>query len=1432
MLVYIVVCSFGKKYLNAKCIAISILKKGTLLKNIASVGSALSVLLPTFSYAKTPKEKKPEAVERALETGGEYPLGDKDVPLIEKFDVEGTLDDFITLLYPSSGRMKWVFGLGEGRWGKHKVTHKEFDWKKFESKSFEVLSYDPELASEFATFAESTYEDYGKRFKMHKFDWKNIVALYNTRIDFEQTRLWPGLVPEGLGGFTFTLERDKHKIAFLLEGSKGMFYRIGKHELHHRFSIEKLKEVDALYGAKHEFPTWLEEGGAEFGAIGWDASSEMIIRDAYFNDYFVPISMMDYILGTWLMYKEGQFVSKVITEHFGKDALMKLRENTKLKTFNDNLKASIGIDFSELEMLVNAELSKKYGSLRHEKDFVSRADFLGNGNIMAHHGDTFVVGEMRNKKHPDEDKMYLAYMGKDKRFSTELEHDHDLGRETLHWLVNGAAIDEDTVAYGVRNNEGDVLRIRDFKKGEKKFKLGKVREYRFDNVEIIKHPVFVKDDLVFVGYDKKGYGDLYKFNEKTKKIEKLTSWRKDINSLDYSEKTGKLLLSVEDHEKGLINGIDYNYNLYTLDLERGELERLTGDKENETSAHFSPDGKEIVFTSDKGKMMELYILDPASKKEFKLSDSKVGSFNASFTGEDEIVFHSLKMMGKTMHKTKIPSLESLAMEAGWKGARPEKSFGDLKTKDGSLYVKDEKVMRAILDDEPYLITKDAVYHKEGDAFAKWEKKKEKSLDDVLAKIDNVIASDVSADGESLAVVTNNILSFDHKYPASVSLYSKEGKKLWEHSVKIKAMHSIAGVSNLGKEVILRAGDYWALDEKKAGPLFGLHKSALFFEIGDASNVLATVTSKEHGYFAALVKKKGAKDVVIYHDGKKKVLSFDKESDVTNIGLGSDGELLVASREMLATETTVLSHYDHAKEIFTEVEVKEKGKVSFLDYVHDEFVIKLTTEPKKKSKLPTRDTLVAITMSGENKVLLEDYRKIDNLKIIEGKVFFDAANPGIDESYLYDGKLKKAMDVKDAELEEKILIASDKRRLTVYDLKDGKVKSVDDVAGFEVGPGKLTYIASKDGKKEEHVLSLDDLATEATTTLPIVEELKLTPPRLLAEDKEDAKIVKHSLSKLPFYKSNVSGYGAWSGGTNFLISFDYTGRDLLEDHVVNASFFGTLNSFMLGRALYADLDKGYNLSATFNRFANDIYVGTSAAKIFTLSKYLQMDVSAGYLYAHVKDELIDFEGDNHVIKAGMGIGYDTTKWGILGPKEGVKFFASSEMGFSANLLTLSNFDVNTEARYYVNIIDSYLSLAFRTAAGTSIGEMPTIYRMGGNNTLRGTPLGMDFGNNYFLASAEVRTNLIEVGGLLFRKPLMGLSALTLFPAIEVGVYADVGDTWYYNPFKGNNDNSIAPFELKYSAGFMVNVPTLYGIVLRFSKGVVGEKGFNFWFGVDF
>ena len=128
------------------------------------------------------------------------------------------------------------------------------------------------------------------------------------------------------------------------------------------------------------------------------------------------------------------------------------------------------------------------------------------------------------------------------------------------------------------------------------------------------------------------------------------------------------------------------------------------------------------------------------------------------------------------------------------------------------------------------------------------------------------------------------------------------------------------------------------------------------------------------------------------------------------------------------------------------------------------------------------------------------------------------------------------------------------------------------------------------------------------------------------------------------------------------------------------------------------------------------------------------------------------------------------------------------------------------------------------AGTSIGNYPTTYFIGGNISFRGVPFDGLEGNNYWVVSEDLRLPYFDVLGAKLPDPVdMVLGPFFRFFDVRGGLYFDIGQVW----FKKHDDIS----KIKYSFGIFANIPTIFAMTLRFSKGLVGQKGYNFWFGYN-
>ena len=112
---------------------------------------------------------------------------------------------------------------------------------------------------------------------------------------FRETNTTPGLIPDGVGGF---FEFVKGRVVIPFDGSLGNFKHVIRHELGHVFMVAKATNTLRLHRIPPDLstPLWFTEGLAEYYSTEWDATAEMIIKDAVLNDYMAGLKQLGAVL--------------------------------------------------------------------------------------------------------------------------------------------------------------------------------------------------------------------------------------------------------------------------------------------------------------------------------------------------------------------------------------------------------------------------------------------------------------------------------------------------------------------------------------------------------------------------------------------------------------------------------------------------------------------------------------------------------------------------------------------------------------------------------------------------------------------------------------------------------------------------------------------------------------------------------------------------------------------------------------------------------------------------------------------------------------------------------------------------------------------------------------------------------------------------------
>lgn len=523
--------------------------------------------------------------------------------------------------------------------GRNKVMYQEFDWYVLSTPHFKIHYYKEsiELAEQGAYMLEESYKDLQRKFN-HTLGDTNPIIIYASPLHFKQTNTTPGLIPEGVGGF---FEFIKNRIVLPFDGSLSQFNHVSKHELVHVFTVSKVISSLKSHGYITERlpPLWFIEGLAEFWSSKWDTQSEMVFKDAVLNSYLPGIDDYESIYGSYLMYKLGQKACEYITEIYGEEALVRLLDNFWMSdSFSDVMKYTIGKDYKEFDKDFLYYLKKKYFPMISNQNDPSHSSVGLHSEEFAHKPAVFKNGK-------DNEIFYIGNKtGYTSIYKIDLDSNNGEGDlilegessedyEKFHFFRTGLDITRNGIlAFVTQKGGSDVLNLFNTIANRK------IADYAFENIVNIGSPSFSKDGqkIVFSANDFSGKCDLYIFDLITENITRLTNDYYDDRDADISP-DGKTIVFSSDRSNSEVTSA---YNLHFFNLETKDIKQITTGKETNYSPRFSNDGRKIAYTSDKDGPQNIWILktDEEPFTSRRITNFTTAAFDPRWCGEDSIVF--------------------------------------------------------------------------------------------------------------------------------------------------------------------------------------------------------------------------------------------------------------------------------------------------------------------------------------------------------------------------------------------------------------------------------------------------------------------------------------------------------------------------------------------------------------------------------------------------------------------------------------------------------------------------------------------------------------------------------------------------------------------------------------------------------------------------
>ncbi len=546
--------------------------------------------------------------------------------------------------------------------GQNKVQYRRYEWRSITSDHFEIYFYTglDSLARRTLDLAEKTNAMLSVRMG-HTLGRRVPIILYGSHNDFAQTNVTPELIDAGTGGFTEVL---RNRVVLPFTGSYEDLRHVVVHELTHAYMF------DMLYGgsaasliARQGFfsvPLWFAEGLAEYYSLGMESNAEMFLRDGSVAGYLAPLQYA----GGYLVYKQGQSALAYLVDRHGEDRLRDLFQRIRSsRNFDRAFQRSMGISVERFDEQWRAWLRKTYwptvATKENPEEFARRLtdhrkdeSSLNTSPAVSPQGDR--IAYFSDRRQYTDVYLMSALDGKVMRRVIRGERNVKFEsipsfRSALTWSPDGT-----TIGLTAKSAGRDVLYLVSATKGSI------VKRLEFD-ADALYYPAWspVSDSLVVVAV-KDGRSDLWLVDSGTGAVTRLTddtwdekepAWSPDGRRITFSSDRGAPVVL---HPRRLERGFG-TYGLYQLEVASGQITSVLDTHGDDHCPVWSPDGRKLAFITDRSGTPNICLYDVADSSITQLTDVLGGVSSLSWSREnDRLVFSAFNRGGFDVFAVKEP----------------------------------------------------------------------------------------------------------------------------------------------------------------------------------------------------------------------------------------------------------------------------------------------------------------------------------------------------------------------------------------------------------------------------------------------------------------------------------------------------------------------------------------------------------------------------------------------------------------------------------------------------------------------------------------------------------------------------------------------------------------------------------------------------------
>ncbi len=507
-----------------------------------------------------------------------------------------------------------------GYFGQNKIQYRRFDWRVLRGEHVDLYYYpeEEELGRVALAYAEESYDTLERRFN-HAVTRRIPLIVYASHSDFEQTNILPFIPPEGLLGVTEFLRR---RVALPFRGSYAEFRHTIRHELVHVFQLSLASQTFGRYPRFRQtgMPLWWTEGLAEFFSAGEDSRDEMVLRDMTIAGHLPTLPDLTYAYGG-LVYPVGGCIHHFLAERYGEWRILELYNDIwKYSSFDGALAGVYGRTIEQLSD------EWQYWMRQHYYPAVASQPPLA---ITARKLTELAIKPTAYQLPGDSEPSFLFFSpssgyttiyaqnlaarsgrgGGGRRAVVQGERSEQF--ESFHFFESRIDVSpppHGVAAFSSKYAERDALFLWDLKKAKV------VGRYQFAELVSILSPTWAPDarSIVFSGLSVSGYSDLYRLwlagpgdSLGAGRLERLTSDRYEDLDPTISPDGRTVVFSSDRTPFGRTGA----HNLFALDLASGAIRYLTyGDWRDEAPRW--GEGR-IYFASDRDGTFQIYSIDSA-----------------------------------------------------------------------------------------------------------------------------------------------------------------------------------------------------------------------------------------------------------------------------------------------------------------------------------------------------------------------------------------------------------------------------------------------------------------------------------------------------------------------------------------------------------------------------------------------------------------------------------------------------------------------------------------------------------------------------------------------------------------------------------------------------------------------------------------------------